>query len=159
LHRIHSLHLSSQLRSTRVGWCEHDIASQCHRQSRFGRNRQCEAARLDRRTLPARKPGACVRNGLGPQRNCKPRGDGSDLQDEFRQGQPTSAGSKRGLGLERSLPILAEIREALGIPVLTTSTNGRNAHRSPKRSMSFRYRRFYAGRPIFSSRRPRRAES
>jgi 2-dehydro-3-deoxyphosphooctonate aldolase (KDO 8-P synthase) len=37
----------------------------------------------------------------------------------FDKANRTSAGSKRGLGLEHSLPILADIREKFGIPVLT----------------------------------------
>jgi len=37
----------------------------------------------------------------------------------FDKANRTSAGSERGLGLEGSLPIFAEIRERLGIPVLT----------------------------------------
>jgi 2-dehydro-3-deoxyphosphooctonate aldolase (KDO 8-P synthase) len=46
-------------------------------------------------------------------------GMGLIYKTSFDKANRTSAGSKRGLGLERSLPILAEIREALGIPVLT----------------------------------------
>lgn len=46
-------------------------------------------------------------------------GMGLVYKTSFDKANRTSAGSKRGLGLERSLPILAEIRETLGIPVLT----------------------------------------
>ncbi|HEY2444351.1 MAG TPA: 3-deoxy-8-phosphooctulonate synthase [Rhizomicrobium sp.] len=46
-------------------------------------------------------------------------GMGLVYKTSFDKANRTSAGSKRGLGLERSLPILAEIRERLGIPVLT----------------------------------------
>jgi 2-dehydro-3-deoxyphosphooctonate aldolase (KDO 8-P synthase) len=37
----------------------------------------------------------------------------------FDKANRTSAKSKRGIGLERALPIFAEIREAIGIPLLT----------------------------------------
>jgi 2-dehydro-3-deoxyphosphooctonate aldolase (KDO 8-P synthase) len=37
----------------------------------------------------------------------------------FDKANRTSAGGKRGMGLEGSLPIFAEIRESLGLPVLT----------------------------------------
>lgn len=49
------------------------------------------------------------------------RGAGVGLiyKTSFDKANRTSAGSRRGMGLERSLPILAEIRETLGVPVLT----------------------------------------
>ena len=37
----------------------------------------------------------------------------------FDKANRTSAGSERGMGLERALPIFAEIRESVGIPLLT----------------------------------------
>jgi 2-dehydro-3-deoxyphosphooctonate aldolase (KDO 8-P synthase) len=37
----------------------------------------------------------------------------------FDKANRTSAKAERGLGIEKSLPIFAEIRESLGIPVLT----------------------------------------
>ena len=46
-------------------------------------------------------------------------GMGLIYKTSFDKANRTSAGSKRGLGLERSLPILADIRERFGIPVLT----------------------------------------
>jgi 2-dehydro-3-deoxyphosphooctonate aldolase (KDO 8-P synthase) len=46
-------------------------------------------------------------------------GMGLVYKTSFDKANRTSAGSKRGLGLEHSLPILADIRETLGIPVLT----------------------------------------
>jgi 2-dehydro-3-deoxyphosphooctonate aldolase (KDO 8-P synthase) len=46
-------------------------------------------------------------------------GMGLVYKTSFDKANRTSAGSKRGLGLDRSLPILADIRETLGIPVLT----------------------------------------
>jgi 2-dehydro-3-deoxyphosphooctonate aldolase (KDO 8-P synthase) len=41
------------------------------------------------------------------------------FKTSFDKGNRTSAGSARGVGLEQALPIFAEIRERLGIPVLT----------------------------------------
>ena len=46
-------------------------------------------------------------------------GVGLIYKTSFDKANRTSAGSPRGLGLEGSLPILAELRETLGIPVLT----------------------------------------
>jgi 2-dehydro-3-deoxyphosphooctonate aldolase (KDO 8-P synthase) len=46
-------------------------------------------------------------------------GVGLVYKTSFDKANRTSASGKRGLGLERSLPILAEIREVLGVPVLT----------------------------------------
>lgn len=46
-------------------------------------------------------------------------GVGLVYKTSFDKANRTSAGGKRGLGFERSLPIFAEIRENLGVPVLT----------------------------------------
>jgi 2-dehydro-3-deoxyphosphooctonate aldolase (KDO 8-P synthase) len=46
-------------------------------------------------------------------------GVGLIYKTSFDKANRTSAGGKRGLGFERSLPIFAEIRESLGVPVLT----------------------------------------
>ncbi len=46
-------------------------------------------------------------------------GVGLVYKTSFDKANRTSAGSSRGLGLDQSLPIFAEIREKLGLPVLT----------------------------------------
>jgi 2-dehydro-3-deoxyphosphooctonate aldolase (KDO 8-P synthase) len=46
-------------------------------------------------------------------------GIGLVYKTSFDKANRTSAGSARGIGLEQSLPIFAEIREKLGLPVLT----------------------------------------
>jgi 2-dehydro-3-deoxyphosphooctonate aldolase (KDO 8-P synthase) len=46
-------------------------------------------------------------------------GVGVVYKTSFDKANRTSAAGKRGLGFERALPIFAEIRESLGIPVLT----------------------------------------
>jgi len=46
-------------------------------------------------------------------------GLGLIYKTSFDKANRTSAGGKRGVGFERSLPIFAEIRENLGVPVLT----------------------------------------
>jgi 2-dehydro-3-deoxyphosphooctonate aldolase (KDO 8-P synthase) len=46
-------------------------------------------------------------------------GVGLVYKTSFDKANRTSAGGKRGLGFEKSLPIFAEIRESLGVPVLT----------------------------------------
>src|SRR3954467_7867812 len=46
-------------------------------------------------------------------------GIGFVYKTSFDKANRTSAKSNRGIGLDDALPILAEIREALGIPILT----------------------------------------
>ncbi|MFH6786499.1 MULTISPECIES: 3-deoxy-8-phosphooctulonate synthase [Methylobacterium] len=46
-------------------------------------------------------------------------GLGLVFKSSFDKANRTSAGSSRGLGLEQALPIFAEIRESLGLPVVT----------------------------------------
>ncbi|MFC4166929.1 3-deoxy-8-phosphooctulonate synthase [Teichococcus aestuarii] len=46
-------------------------------------------------------------------------GIGLVYKTSFDKANRTSASAQRGLGMERSLPIFAEIRESLGLPVLT----------------------------------------
>ncbi len=46
-------------------------------------------------------------------------GLGLVYKTSFDKANRTSAASRRGLGMEKSLPVLAEIRENLGVPVLT----------------------------------------
>jgi len=46
-------------------------------------------------------------------------GVGLVYKSSFDKANRTSASSQRGLGLEKALPIFAEIRETLGLPVLT----------------------------------------
>ncbi|MEZ5888846.1 MAG: 3-deoxy-8-phosphooctulonate synthase [Xanthobacteraceae bacterium] len=46
-------------------------------------------------------------------------GVGLVYKTSFDKANRTSAGSPRGLGLDQSLPIFAEIREKLGLPILT----------------------------------------
>ncbi|NWG46135.1 MAG: 3-deoxy-8-phosphooctulonate synthase [Alphaproteobacteria bacterium] len=46
-------------------------------------------------------------------------GIGLIYKTSFDKANRTSAGSARGMGLDRALPIFAELRESLGLPVLT----------------------------------------
>lgn len=46
-------------------------------------------------------------------------GVGLIYKTSYDKANRTSAGAQRGLGMDKSLPIFAEIRESLGIPVLT----------------------------------------
>jgi 2-dehydro-3-deoxyphosphooctonate aldolase (KDO 8-P synthase) len=51
-------------------------------------------------------------------------GVGLVFKTSFDKANRTSAASTRGLGLDRALPIFAEIRESLGLPVLTDVHEG-----------------------------------
>src|SRR6202035_4247796 len=46
-------------------------------------------------------------------------GVGLVYKTSFDKANRTSSSGKRGLGFERALPIFAEIRESLGVPILT----------------------------------------
>src|SRR5215813_9876692 len=50
---------------------------------------------------------------------CSKLGVGLVYKTSFDKANRTSAASARGIGLEEALPIFAEIREKLGVPVLT----------------------------------------
>ena len=54
------------------------------------------------------------------------RGIGLVFKPSFDKANRTSGGNARGIGLEAALPIFAEIRETLGLPVLT------DVHESPQ---------------------------
>jgi 2-dehydro-3-deoxyphosphooctonate aldolase (KDO 8-P synthase) len=50
---------------------------------------------------------------------CDKEGVGLIYKTSFDKANRTSVGSQRGVGLEAALPVFAEIRESVGIPVLT----------------------------------------
>jgi len=50
---------------------------------------------------------------------CDKEGVGLIYKTSFDKANRTSVGSQRGIGLESALPVFAEIRESVGIPVLT----------------------------------------
>jgi 2-dehydro-3-deoxyphosphooctonate aldolase (KDO 8-P synthase) len=67
----------------------------------------------------AGEPRACARNRIGAEGDRRQGRHRPRLQDPFDKANRTSAKSARGVGLAAALPILADIRETLGIPVLT----------------------------------------
>ena len=74
----------------------------------------------DRRAVPARKPRACARNGVGAERDRgRALGIGLVYKTSFDKANRTSGTAARGIGLDAALPIFAEIRETTGLPVLT----------------------------------------
>ena len=83
------------------------------------------------------------------------------LQDLVRQGQPHQRRRPRAAsGSTQALPIFAEIRSSLGLPVLTDVHEADAMRRaSRRRSMCCRSRPSCAGRPICCWRRPRPARS
>ena len=82
--------------------------------------RQRAAAGADRRALRAGEPRACARNGVGAEgdRGAARRSASSTRPRSTRPTAP-AAKSARGIGLDQALPIFAEIRDTLGVPVLT----------------------------------------
>ena len=70
--------------------------------------------------MPARKPRPCLRHGAGALKEaCQKLGVGLIYKTSFDKANRTSASSARGIGLEKALPIFAEIRDKFGLPVLT----------------------------------------
>ena len=68
----------------------------------------------------AREPRACAGSRERAEGDRGPAQDRARLQDLVRQGQPHQrAPAARGIGLTQALPIFAEIRSSLGLPVLT----------------------------------------
>ena len=82
--------------------------------------RQRPAAGADRRPLRAGKPRACAGNG-GRAQGDRRHASASASSTRPRSTRPTAPAAKsaRGIGLDAALPIFAEIRDTLGIPVLT----------------------------------------
>ena len=124
--------------------------SQCCRHRRRRALRQCFAAGADRRPLRARKPRACAGDGHGAERN---RGassaSASSTRPRFDKANRTSRASARGMGLDAALPIFAEIRDKLNLPVLT-DVHERRAMRARRAEPSTccRFRRSSAAKPI-----------
>ena len=78
------------------------------------------------------------------------RGIGLVYKSSFDKANRTSGSAARGVGLEAALPIFAEIRETLGLPVHDRRARERaNARRSRKPSTCCRSRLSSAARPIF----------
>jgi 2-dehydro-3-deoxyphosphooctonate aldolase (KDO 8-P synthase) len=82
-------------------------------------------------------------------------GLGFVYKTSFDKANRTSGTSARGIGLDAALPIFAEIRASLGVPVLTDVHEAVSARASPRRSTCCRSRPSCAGRPTSWSRRPR----
>jgi 2-dehydro-3-deoxyphosphooctonate aldolase (KDO 8-P synthase) len=61
----------------------------------------------------------------------------------FDKANRTSLSGKRGIGLEKSLPIFDKIRKEVDVPILT------DVHRSLNMLMFCKYPRFYVGRQIY----------
>ena len=84
-------------------------------------------------------------------------GIGLVYKTSFDKANRTSGGAARGIGLAGALPVFAEIRESLGLPVLTDVHDARAVRpRSPRLSTCSRSRPSCAARPTFWSppRRP-----
>ena len=90
---------------------------------------------------------------------CAKLGFGLVYKSSFDKANRTSLSGKRGIGLDAALPVFAEIRETLGLPVVTDVHE--IAHCAPlRRSSTFcKSRRSSAGRPICWSPPPRPAAS
>jgi len=82
-------------------------------------------------------------------------GIGLVYKTSFDKANRTSLKSERGIGMANGLPILAELRERFGCPVLTDVTPPSSAPRSPRRSTSCRSRPSSAARPTCCWPRPR----
>ena len=104
------------------------------------------------------KPRACLRDGGRAEGNHR-QGSGSGFvyKTSFDKANRTSASSARGLGLDKALAIFADLRRELSIPFSPMYTSRTNARRSQRPSMSCKFLRSSAARPISSLRRQRPA--
>ena len=84
-------------------------------------------------------------------------GIGLVYKSSFDKANRTSAGSARGIGLDKALSVFAEVKERYGLPVLTDVHETGNAPRWPRWWTCCRSRPSCAARPIFRWPRPRPA--
>ena len=93
-----------------------------------------QTARLDRRALPARKPGACARNGFGAQRN-RGQSGGMGLSTRRVSTRPTARAPAANAVSDSNarFPFLPRSARRLALPVLT-DVHERDAMRSSRRS-------------------------
>ena len=84
-------------------------------------------------------------------------GIGLVYKTSFDKANRSSLGSERGIGLGAGLPILAEVRETTGLPVLTDIHEREQCGPAAKSSTSCRSRHFSAVRRICCWRQARRA--
>ena len=95
-------------------------AAQPDRRRRRRALRQRSAAGGDRRAVRAREPRATRSRWRRALKEIAGRlGIGLVYKTSFDKANRTSAASARGIGLDEALPIFAEIRATLGLPVLT----------------------------------------
>ena len=69
--------------------------------------------------MRAGEPRTCFRHGGRPQGHHRAAGVGFVYKTSFDKANRTSSGSARGIGLDKALAIFADLREKLGVPVLT----------------------------------------
>ena len=69
-------------------------------------------------------------------------------KSSFDKANRSSGSSFRGVGMAEGLSILAEVRESVGVPVLTDVHTPEQAAPVPKWRTCFRPRHFSAARPI-----------
>ena len=119
--------------------------------------RQRSAAGADRRAVRAGKPRARFRHGRGAEGDRGAARHRLRVQDLVRQGEPHQRKSARGLGLDKALPIFADLRDSLGVPVLTDVHEPDQCAPSPRWSIFCRSRHSCAGRRTFWSPPPRPA--
>ena len=72
-----------------------------------------------RRAVPAREPRPRARGGVRAEGDRRAPEIGLVYKTSFDKANRTSGSAARGIGLKQALPIFAEIRSSLGLPVLT----------------------------------------
>ena len=109
-------------RSVRRAIRRHERIQRKAQRGRHGRQRhvrQRPADRGVRRPLPDGEPRACAGDGLRAEGDRGRLGLGLVYKTSFDKANRTSLEGKRGIGLDGALPVFAEIRETLGLPVVT----------------------------------------
>src|SRR6185437_9927427 len=115
--RIRSSRPSSRQRSIRAGWCSMSAARHVHIGNLTLGNDRPMAIIAGPCALESRAHALEMSHAL-TEMTAK-LGLGLIYKTSFDKANRTSISAERGLGLEASLPILAEVRETYGCPVLT----------------------------------------
>ena len=82
---------------------------------------------------------------------CKRVGVQFVYKSSFDKANRSSAESFRGQGMEFGLEVLAEVKSAVGVPIITDIHEPSQADEAARLPISCRSRRSFAGRPIYWS--------
>ena len=106
------------------------------------------AAGADRRTLPLESRAHALEMATALKEIAARVGIGLVYKTSFDKANRTSSKSARGIGLDAALPIFAEIRDKLKIPVLTDVHDAEQCARVAQAADMLQIPAFFPGKPI-----------